>query len=590
MGLNYINRIKIKNAKVISFDIFDTLLLRPFYEPQNAFDFLGEILEEPDFGKIRKSAEQELRVNENNNYPNFDEIYSHLPQKFSYIKEIERNLEKETLFANPNLKEIYNYAQKLGKKIIIVSDMYYDPNTLKDFLNKNGYFGFSQIYVSAYEKKSKYEGALFNKILEDLKIKPSDMLHIGDNKISDYKSPKKKGIKTILISAPNKTFYKRNKRFREFITKNKGNLTAGIILGLTIKKTLLNKELSSNYWEDFGYFWGGPFIYALSNFCIQSMKKDKIDNLICVARDGYSVEKVIKLIAPEIKTNYIYAGRSINLLISLDCCDKLAWTHKSYSLICLYRELSEDFNKKCYSVDLSKAENRVKLINDNKEILAPISEQIYNSYIKYLSSFNLKDSKLAMFDISGGEFNSYKLLKRTLPNCEIVPHYWYAIKNNSIPFKRLSENKGYKVKNYELLEFIVTAPELPIKSIDANVNFIRVENKYENIRKDCYCYVSNGEIEWSKDFLKTYKNLISFEPQILCEYLNIFCNHPTKKDFKFFAKIYQGIDEAHTIYRKILTPKNNLLQSIFSSKNCGKHKVLTILGIKIKFKRTKYEK
>lgn len=589
MELNYVNKIKIKNAKVISFDIFDTLLLRPFYEPQNVFDFLGEILQEPDFGNVRKSAEQELR-NKNNNYPNFDEIYNHLPEKFSYIKEVEQNLEKETLFANPKLKDIYDYAQKLGKEIVIISDMYYDERTLQDFLNKNGYFGFSKIYVSASEKMSKQKGDLFDKVLKDLQIKPSDMLHIGDNKIADYKSPKRRGIKALHINAPNKVFYKKNKRFREFITKNKNDLTGGIILGLAVKKTLSNKNTLSDYWKNFGYFWGAPFIYALSNFCIQSMKKDGINDLICVARDGYSIEKVVNILAPEIKTHYVYAGRSINLLINLDCTDELAWTHKSHSLISLCRELSEEFNKKCNSVDLSKAENRIKLIEDNKSVLAPISEQVYKSYVKYLSSFNLQNTKLAMFDISGGEFNSYKLLKRTLTNCEIIPHYWYAIENKAIPFKRLSENNGYKVNNYELLEFIVTAPEPPIKSIDTDGNFIRVENKYENHRKDCYCKVSDGEIEWCKDFLETYKNLISFEPRVLCEYLNIFCDHPTKKDIKFFSKIYQGMDEAHTIYRKILTPKTNLLQNIFSVKNIGKHKVFTILGIKVKFERTKHEK
>ena len=36
---------------LISFDIFDTLLLRPFLEPTDLFEFMGQILRKKDFYK-----------------------------------------------------------------------------------------------------------------------------------------------------------------------------------------------------------------------------------------------------------------------------------------------------------------------------------------------------------------------------------------------------------------------------------------------------------------------------------------------------------------------------------------------------------
>ena len=52
---------KLKNYDVISFDIFDTLLLRPFSEPSELFYFLGIEFSCPDLRRIRQEAESEAR-------------------------------------------------------------------------------------------------------------------------------------------------------------------------------------------------------------------------------------------------------------------------------------------------------------------------------------------------------------------------------------------------------------------------------------------------------------------------------------------------------------------------------------------------
>ena len=48
--------------EVISFDIFDTLIFRPFSEPTDLFFFLGEKLEILDFKRLRMQAEAEART------------------------------------------------------------------------------------------------------------------------------------------------------------------------------------------------------------------------------------------------------------------------------------------------------------------------------------------------------------------------------------------------------------------------------------------------------------------------------------------------------------------------------------------------
>ena len=78
--LNFFLKQKIRNAKVISFDIFDTLLVRPFLEPCNVFSYLGEVLQEKDFFTYRFNAENVLRQH-GNAYPTYDDIYKIMPKK-----------------------------------------------------------------------------------------------------------------------------------------------------------------------------------------------------------------------------------------------------------------------------------------------------------------------------------------------------------------------------------------------------------------------------------------------------------------------------------------------------------------------------
>ena len=61
---------------IISFDIFDTLLIRPYAKPSNVFQHLEEMNNAIGFSAVRKIAEDNLRKYKNIEYANYDEIYS----------------------------------------------------------------------------------------------------------------------------------------------------------------------------------------------------------------------------------------------------------------------------------------------------------------------------------------------------------------------------------------------------------------------------------------------------------------------------------------------------------------------------------
>jgi len=185
----------IKHSKVVSFDVFDTLLLRNVPHPQDIFTIIEEKHQIYNFKKKRIQAEIQARKTNFYNEITLNEIYQFLPN-IDMAYEIE--VEKESLFLNLEIYDLYQYAKDLNKTIIVISDMYLDKETLSQILHKNHLDAIEKIYVSSEYRLTKKEGALYERVLQDLNIKnPNNVLHIGDNTLSDVIMAKEKGINSI---------------------------------------------------------------------------------------------------------------------------------------------------------------------------------------------------------------------------------------------------------------------------------------------------------------------------------------------------------------------------------------------------------
>ena len=93
------------------------------------------------------------------------------------------DFEKEHLYANPEMLDVLNYALSLNKRVIIVSDMYLSSKDLKQVLTRELKTNKFKLYVSSDFGKRKHTGNLFKYVLQDLNVKPSQILHIGDKNL-----------------------------------------------------------------------------------------------------------------------------------------------------------------------------------------------------------------------------------------------------------------------------------------------------------------------------------------------------------------------------------------------------------------------
>lgn len=111
MDINYIKEL-VRDSEIISFDIFDTLLLRPYAKPVDLFRHLEYIHRAEYFYEERILAEKKARKFYSNQEDiTYNQIYEFLPEKFQFFKSEEIHFEKQVLTPNFRIKEIFDYAK-----------------------------------------------------------------------------------------------------------------------------------------------------------------------------------------------------------------------------------------------------------------------------------------------------------------------------------------------------------------------------------------------------------------------------------------------------------------------------------------------
>lgn len=197
--------IREEQIKVVSFDIFDTLLVRPVSRPTDLFQLIEEKTGEFNFREKRPEAEKwaRARLEEVKGEIEIADIYNEYMERFdicreraSYLQEVEMQTEWESLECRESVKTVYNAASQLGKEIIITSDMYLPKDFLEKVLIKNGYTNHRQLFVSSDIKKSKKAGTLYEYITkryEKENIYGTHIIHIGDNYVNDVKKAEEIG-------------------------------------------------------------------------------------------------------------------------------------------------------------------------------------------------------------------------------------------------------------------------------------------------------------------------------------------------------------------------------------------------------------
>lgn len=303
---------KLSRFDVISFDIFDTLVFRPFSEPTDLFFIVGQKLGYMDFKRIRMEAEHQARRNKFKRCTSFEvtiqEIWAQLERMTGidavYGMKLEVETELALCYANPYMEKVFHLLQEAGKRIVITSDMYLTPDILEQLLDKCGYTGYEKIFVSCEEQKAKGDGKLFDRVRQVCSAESKGRLnfaHVGDNPGSDVRMANKHGFKA--FAYPNV-----NRNTLLYRTYDLSPIIGGAYRGIVNNRIYCGTTVYNRN-QEYGYIYGGLFVLGYCCFIHEYCKRHGNDKVLFVARDGEILQRAYTILFPEEKTEYVYLSR-----------------------------------------------------------------------------------------------------------------------------------------------------------------------------------------------------------------------------------------------------------------------------------------
>ncbi|MHC1724270.1 MAG: HAD-IA family hydrolase [Aminipila sp.] len=255
-----------------------------------------------------------------------------------------------------------------------------------------------------------------------------------------------------------------------------------------------------NYWVQFGYEIGGPVCYSYMKWFTEEIARhEQISDIAFIARDGYLLQKVYNLLPKkeDIASHYVYATRAIR-------------------------------------------KNCIKNENDRE------------LYREYLSSLNFGKGAVATVDSITAFFSGQRLIAEFIDS-PTIGFYWGVLgKNkelqNKLRFYNFQPERYHVIKNWNVMEFIMTSPEPPIQSVSDNRPVYFVSNGFEKRRKEIFEQIEKGVLEFTKDVLALKAIIPCISNGKITKWVNDFLDNPDSADKTEFESILFSETENHSDY------------------------------------------
>lgn len=537
-----------EEIEYVSFDIFDTLVLRPFVNPRDLLIILDQYFHEIyfnaelfRFSDIRLEAEnkkRELVSRENPLYEdiNLDEIYNYIGEEYDIpLKILEKlkakEIELEIQFSSRrnSIYEIYRMALEIGKKVIFISDMYLSCKTVSEIVKGCGYKDYNKIYVSSNTRLLKNTGNMYEYVLKDLKIEPNKIMHIGDNWNSDKINAEKKGLNAFFVpkttdllmnkledkETGNSIKFFNNFNPNRWIKYESNNyFSTSCMLGIVANKIFDNPYATFNSQSDFnidpyfiGYYALGMHILGLTKWIMDDAIKKDYNKINFIARDGhlpfraFNILKKVYKNSPE--SNYIYASRKSLLPYVIQGMNRYNLTsflaieaHTPDSILRLFEMvIDKESHKRLREAGININKNFESKYEFNKFIDYMVDNCIdivklneYNKNVKEYISKNIKDNE-ANFDLGYSARLQTIIVNILEKKCDT----YFVHTNGETPWKYSKNN------NFEINTFYSYKP---------SISGILREHMFAELTSSCIGYTKkNGYIE--PVFEQYYSNSIN---------------------------------------------------------------------------------
>jgi FMN phosphatase YigB (HAD superfamily) len=328
--VNYGNTL-LEEFDTISFDVFDTLLVRRTHDPdlvkppvaQYVADLAaakGHALDWEAVQDCRDHHETALRKQTSETFVDHEARYElfmrsmleelfqgdhpeDIDELYKKVRRYELRIENAMLVPRAGFTNWLEALHAQGKRILAISDMYLSAAEIEELLEHAGLLKYIQTVISSADSfLCKSSGKAYEMLMDKYELSPDRWIHVGDHPISDGIRAREAGLKYALI------LQDPEERRRKAIARHYWHyaIYRKFWTGRTLQQFMAPMEAENQPCSDMymaGYNFFGPLMGVFIQSIAEHCKKHNISKIFFLSREGWMFKQVWEKVTP-----YLYPG------------------------------------------------------------------------------------------------------------------------------------------------------------------------------------------------------------------------------------------------------------------------------------------
>ena len=505
---------QIEEYDAVSFDLFDTLIMRQVLFPTDVFELMDDRLRQhgiiiEDFPARRMASEKELSKER---APRLTEIYSHMKNTYhiagiepEQMAVLEWEIDRGLVVPRRDVCEIFAALVARGKQVFVVSDSYYNEKQITGILNKCGIIGYTGLLISCEYGTGKTQ-MLFQKYRQETKAKR--YLHIGDDVTADIEHAEKNEIAACrLYSGMDLLELAGYMGLWDYTDSLSDRIRIGMFVSCVFNSPFQfeteARRIGVSTAFDIGYVFCAPMICDFVLWFREQVREFQLKNILFCARDGYFIKQLYDELCNSISSIYFLTSRTAAIRAGMEKEEDIAYVGEMKFSGSLSGQLEKRFG-----IYVDEADERTELLDYKEEILDRC-EQSRKNYRIYIDRQELNEGDAAFFDfVAKGTTQMY--MGRLMPN-HLKGIYFLRLDEEQMQGKNLDiisfynaseRNTSAIFQDYYILETMLTAPMPSVKEFDENGNPVYDQETRNAGDIRCFQDAQEGIREYFREYLK----------------------------------------------------------------------------------------
>lgn len=519
---------KIMHADIVSFDLFDTLVMRQTLYPEDVAEHVNCRLKEmgiyiDDFCGKRLSGEKVLSANVT---PTLIGIYQNVLEKTENssglgitaeeLADLEWDIDFNLLVPRKEVCTLFKETAAKAKKVYIVSDTYYSREQLVRILDeKCEIVEYIDILSSSGCGTDKMH-TLFS-VLKDkeCEVCAGKFLHIGDDSVADVQSAGNYGFDTFKLPSGIELLEAVGSMgVADYVETLSDRLKVGMFVSCIFNSPFhfekRDKQVEISDAHDIGYLLCAPMISDFILWFYNRVEGGKFKNIWFSARDGYLIRKMFTEL---IHTSNQEDG-SVYFLTSRTAAVRAGMRDKSdicYVDAMKFSGTPEESLRERFGISADGICGNEKLNEQGlmkyRHVILEKSRKAFENYQKYIEKLQIEEGDIAFFDfVAKGTTQMYvqRLIDNHMKGFYFLQLEKEQMKDRQLDIESFYENEICEVYNsYYILETLLTAPHPSIQDFDEDG--VPVYSAETRTKKDILYieFIQEGIL----DYFKTYTGL-----------------------------------------------------------------------------------